>query len=90
MPSVIKKVNEEILRRVQEIIALETGIDPIDIQPHTDLFEELQLSTETVFPIIIKRINAAMQTSLKADDLVDEVETISELIDVIEDEMELG
>ena len=78
------------LTEVQDIIAEITGYEPTDIQPHFNLEEDLQLNMETDFLAVVKRINAHFHTHFKAKDLADEVETISQLVEVIEDETELG
>jgi acyl carrier protein len=78
------------LASVQDIIAELTGYDPQDIQPHYHLEDDLQLDLERDFPLVIKRINRHFNTNLSSKELINEVETIADLVEYIEDETELG
>lgn len=87
MPAELKPTT---LADVQEIIAEITGYEPSDIQPHFDLEDDLQLNMETDFLAVVKRINAHFHTHFKPKELADDVETVSHLVEMIEDETELG
>lgn len=78
------------LQALQNIIAEMTGYEPHDIQPHYHLEDDLQLDMERDFPLLIKRINRHFTTTLNSKDLMDEIETIADLVEYIEDETELG
>lgn len=78
------------LAEVQNIISEITGYEPEDIKPSFDLEEDLQLNMDTNFILIIKRANAQFGTHLNAKELRDEVETVGDLVDLIDEETELG
>lgn len=78
------------LSDVQNIIAEITGYEPNDIQPHFDLEDDLQLNMETDFLAVIKRINTHFGTHFKAKEIAEDVETVGHLVDMVEDETELG
>jgi len=84
------ELKQSTLSQVQEVIAEITGYEPSDVQPHFNLEDDLQLNMETDFLAVIKRINSHFHTHFNAKELAEEVETVSELVDMIEDETELG
>lgn len=86
----VRKPASPNLGEVQTIIAEVTGYEPNDIQPHFNLTEDLQLNMETDFPLIIKRVNAHFGTHLQPKDISDEVETIGQLVELVDEETELG
>lgn len=78
------------LAEVQNIISELTGYEPTDIQPAFSLTEDLQLNMEVDFPLVIKRANVHFGTHLKPKDVAEEVETVGELVELIDEETELG
>lgn len=86
----VKKNVSPNLAEIQNIIAEITGYEPSDIQPSFDLTEDLQLNMETDFALIVKRANAQFGTHLNPKELADEIETVSELVELIDEETELG
>lgn len=78
------------LSEVQNIIAEITGYEPTDIQPSFSLTEDLQLNMEVDFPLIVKRVNSHFGTHLKHKELLDELDSVGELVELIDEETELG
>jgi hypothetical protein len=80
------------LKAVQEIISVTTGgsYEPTDIQPTSDFEENLHIDMETDFPKIVKRVNQVFMTQFSAQELMEEVETVADLVDIIDVETELG
>jgi len=81
--------NDSILARVQEVIAKKTGYDPTDLKLEANLTEDLQF-TQIDFLAVMKGLNQEFETDLNAKELFEEIETIAELVERIEDETELG
>lgn len=86
----VQKTVSPNLAEVQNIISEITGYDPDDIKPSFNLEEDLQLNMDTNFVLIIKRANAHFGTHLDAKQLRDEVETVGDVVDLIDEETELG
>ncbi len=80
------------LKAVQEIISEATGgsYEPVDIQPTSDFEENLHIDMETDFPKIVKRVNQRFMTQFSAHELMEEVDTVEDLVDIIDVETELG
>ena len=78
------------LLAVQNIIAEVTSYEPNDIQPSFHFEDDLQLDMVTDFPSVINRINQHFSTTFVAKELMNEIETVDELVERVEDETELG
>lgn len=90
LPTVIP-VNPAIFAVVQNIIAEIAGYEPNDIVSTFNFEEDLGLDMERNFPLIIKRVNRHFDIDLIASHLTaDEVDTVADLVSLIEDETELG
>ncbi len=84
------------LSRLRNIIAMVASIDPADITPTQSIWEDLQISSEVVLPKILKRVNDEFSNehhtviSLTGADVEDQVETVADFVDLIDNEIELG
>jgi len=80
---------EEIFTIIQNIIANLTGNEVQDIDPQSDLEEDLGI-TDVDFKRIIKTINSYFDIELNLTEIEDEIETVEELSTLVRDESELG
>lgn len=80
---------DEVLTIIQNIIADLTGNELEDVDPMSDLEENLGI-TEVDFKRIVKTINSDFDIYLNASELIEEVETVAQLAVLVKDESELG
>lgn len=93
----VQLTDSETYQKLRNIIAVVASIDPADITPTQNVWEDLQISPEVVLPKIVKRINEEFSdeesdiiVSLRSAEVADQVETVADLVDLIDNEVELG
>ncbi|MBP7768380.1 hypothetical protein KA082_00900 [Candidatus Woesebacteria bacterium] len=79
-----------IFEQLRTIISELTGNDAGDIYPDSVLVDDLGIIPETDLPRIVKRINTEFEIVLDQKMVLTEVETVSDLLTMITDEVELG
>lgn len=82
--------NHNTFEKVREIIAQQSGNDPDIILADSHLEEDLGIVLETDFSRIIRLINQSFDLHLPAATTSDEVEVVQDLVDLVEEELELG
>jgi acyl carrier protein len=80
---------DEILTIIQNIIADLTGNEIEDVDPQYDLEEDLNI-TPVDFKRIISTLNSYFDIELDLSEIDDEIETVTELSVLVQDESELG
>lgn len=80
---------EEILTIIQNIIADMTGNEIEDVDPQYNLEDDLGI-TEIDFKRILKTINSYFNIELNHKEISEEIETVTELTILVQDESELG
>lgn len=80
---------EEILTIIQNIIADLTGNEIEDVDPQSDLEVNLGI-TEVDLKRILKTINSYFDIDLRLKDISEEIETVTDLSRLVQDESELG
>lgn len=80
---------EEILTIIQNIIADMTGNEIEDVDPQYDLEDDLGI-TEIDLKRILKTINSAFNIELNHKEVSEDIETVTELSILVQEESELG
>jgi len=80
---------EEILTIIQNIIADMTGNEIEDVDPQYDLEDDLGI-TEIDLKRILKTINSAFNIELNHKEVAEDIETVTELSILVQEESELG
>ncbi len=80
---------EEVLTIVQNIIADLTGNELEDVDPTSDLENDLNIN-ELDFKRIVNTLNLDFNISLTIDEVLEEAETVEELSILVQEESELG
>jgi hypothetical protein len=83
-------VADERFETLRTILSEMTGNDANDIHQESILTDDLGIVEETDLPRIVKRVNRDFQINLNSMAVVDEVETVQDLLTMITDEAELG
>jgi len=91
MPMATTQIQESpTLNRLRTIITAVASIEPTDISATQSVWEDLQISAEITLPKIIKLVNEQFGTALTKADILDQVETVAEFVELIDNEVELG
>ncbi|MBP7740724.1 hypothetical protein KA089_00905 [Candidatus Woesebacteria bacterium] len=80
---------EEILTIIQNIIADMTGTEIEDVDPQYDLEDDLGI-TEIDLKRILKTINSAFNIELNHKEIAEDIETVTDLSILVQEESELG
>ncbi len=80
---------EEILTIIQNIIADMTGNELEDVDPQYNLEDDLGI-TEVDFKRILKTINSYFNIDLNHKEISEDIETVTELTILVQEESELG
>lgn len=79
-----------IFEQLRTIISEMTGNDAGDIYPESHLTDDLGIIIETDLPRIVKRVNTEFEIALDSKFVMVNTESVSDLLTMITDEVELG
>lgn len=82
------------LEQLRQFLAEKTSNDLEEIQPYSNLEDDLGINLADDFPRLLAQINTEFEIDLDLDTVIDEMEmageTVAELAKLIDDESELG